>query len=332
MRLAAITFAERLHVTCSSGRAAQADVIFATSLMSLADLRALLPPGLQSTPSVLLMHENQVAYPRRTRDAVAADRDVHFGLTNLTSMLSATRILWNSAWNQSSFIDGMREVLRHVPDGAPGSALETIMDRSDIWWPPIDVAPFDSFARRTRNVGSDQRDRAIRIVWPHRWEHDKGPDVLLRLARRYTAAWNLRWTILGEQFSRIPPAFEAFREAFAHRIDQFGFVDDRRAYLEHLAACDWVLSTARHDFFGIAVVEALHMGCLPWLPQRLSYRELLPPSCTGLHPGQPLDHVDAYREDLATHLHDTRVDVAVRRLDDIMHDVARKQSHRKSSS
>ena len=56
-----------------------------------------------------------------------------------------------------------------------------------------------------------------------------------------------------------------------------GFEPDRRRYLRRLAACDWVLSTAVHEFFGVAVVEALLAGCLPWLPDRLSYPELLPP-------------------------------------------------------
>ncbi|MHC4991720.1 MAG: tRNA-queuosine alpha-mannosyltransferase domain-containing protein, partial [Planctomycetota bacterium] len=35
------------------------DLIFATSLMSVSDLRAALPTGLRAVPLVLLMHENQ---------------------------------------------------------------------------------------------------------------------------------------------------------------------------------------------------------------------------------------------------------------------------------
>ena len=35
--------------------------------------------------------------------------------------------------------------------------------------------------------------------------------------------------------------------------------------------------TSHHDFFGASIVEAVYCGCLPLLPARLSYPELLPP-------------------------------------------------------
>ena len=54
-----------------------------------------------------------------------------------------------------------------------------------------------------------------------------------------------------------------------------GFEPDRAAYLRRLGECDVVVSTARHEFFGLAVAEALAAGCTPLLPDRLSYPELL---------------------------------------------------------
>ena len=36
--------------------------------------------------------------------------------------------------------------------------------------------------------------------------------------------------------------------------------EDRRMYFNMLERADWVLSTANHEFFGIAVVEAIMQG------------------------------------------------------------------------
>jgi glycosyltransferase involved in cell wall biosynthesis len=44
-----------------------------------------------------------------------------------------------------------------------------------------------------------------------------------------------------------------------------------------LSWADCIVSTAHHEFFGLAVVEAAAAGCLPLLPPRRAYPELFPP-------------------------------------------------------
>jgi hypothetical protein len=39
-----------------------------------------------------------------------------------------------------------------------------------------------------------------------------------------------------------------------------------------------VVSTAVHEFFGAAVVEALYCDCFPVLPHRLTYADFVPPA------------------------------------------------------
>ena len=42
---------------------------------------------------------------------------------------------------------------------------------------------------------------------------------------------------------------------------------------------DVVVSTANHEFFGIAICEAIWAGAVPVVPDRLSYRDHVPESC-----------------------------------------------------
>ncbi len=82
--------------------------------------------------------------------------------------------------------------------------------------------------------------------------------------------------ILGQHFRYQPEIFARAREKLAPRILHFGYADSRDEYAALLQQGDVVVSTARHEFFGIAVLEAVRSGCRPLVPDRLSYRELFP--------------------------------------------------------
>lgn len=329
MRLAA---AELVEAAAREGVLdAPADAIFATSLMSLADLRALLPASLRALPAILSMHENQVAYPAGHIRASSSERDVHFGLTNLTSMLAADLVIWNSRWNLESFLDGIAEVLAHAPDASLSDVRQRIEEKSVVIWPPVEPPPGDLVPAPVAAMGSAPAlHNPVTVVWPHRWEHDKGTEELLEIARRESERFNLRWTILGEQFDQVPPALEELRAQFASRIDHMGFEPDRLRYWQRLAGCDWVLSTARHEFFGIAAVEAMLAGCLPWLPERLSYPELLPQAARGLSPDRPPEDPVALLAAIRTHLEPAIAANAVARLDEAVEEVIERCSGSRS--
>ncbi len=309
------------------------ELIFTTSLLSAADLRANLPRGLWDLPLILSMHENQVAYPYRYSEGeengggseCVGGRDSHFALTNLTSLLTADLVIWNSNWNQDSFLLGIQDILKHHPDNKLGNCNETIKAKSTIIWPPTQIPELDSCVYSA--AGSDESvggggggilHNSVRVVWPHRWEHDKGPGELLEIADRYTEQYNLRWILLGEQFQTIPTEMQQFIERWSARIDHYGYVKDRAEYNHWLTQADWVLSTAQHEFFGIAVVEALLVGCLPWLPNRLSYPELLPESARGLSPMHPPDDPDAVKQAIREHLQPALAHHSVAKLDTIL--------------
>ena len=293
-----------------------ADVIFTTSLISAADLRALLPPPWRTRPLVLSMHENQIEYPVQIGVANSEKRDAHFALTNLTSLLAADLVIWNSAWNLQSFCDGLGALLRQSPDWTDVDVVDQIETKSRIIWPPVELPPTEDAVNGGIPTRSWSPSAPI-VVWPHRWEHDKAPDELLRIIERDTERLNLRWIILGEQFREHPAEFETIRREWGSHIEHMGFVESRAEYWRLLRRADWVLSTARHEFFGIAVVEAMVAGCLPWLPDRLSYTELLPETARGLSPARTLDEqqATAIRATVSTHLEAALATESVRRID-----------------
>ena len=254
------------------------DVIFATSLLSLSDLIALLPGSLADIPRVLYMHEHQGAYPHA--EGREEPRDAHALVTNLMSILAADCVLWNSAWAKESFLEAVKPLIRmaHIPKDALGQ----IESRSHIAWPPVEVPMRGS--PEILHKAEAAKDRGLTLVaWPHRWEHDKGPMELLDIDRTYGQKHHLGWVLLGEQFQEIPEEMNKLLAEAGDRVIHHGWAE-RNEYETWLHACDWVLSTATHEYFGMGVVEAMLAGCLPWLPDRLSYPELVPTEDQGITP------------------------------------------------
>ncbi|MDP6479703.1 MAG: DUF3524 domain-containing protein [Phycisphaerales bacterium] len=293
---------------------AEWDAVFATSLVSLAELVALLPQKLAGMPRILYMHENQAAYP--AAPGRGDERDAHAIATNITSMLAADRILWNSQWNLDSFMGGSSEMLRAAKGAVAREVLADILERSEVLWPPVEVPAVDD--ARVLHKASEAKERGLTlVVWPHRWEHDKGPGELLTIEQAQGEADRIGWILLGQQFDHRPAALEQLLESAGDRVVHAGHAA-RREYESWLRVADWVLSTATHEFFGIAVCEALLAGCLPWLPERLSYPELVPAGCIGRSPRNPIPDQAAMRTAIRTHLQAATAAEAVHRLESVI--------------
>jgi glycosyltransferase involved in cell wall biosynthesis len=130
------------------------------------------------------------------------------------------------------------------------------------------------------------REGPLRLLWNHRWEHDKDPvSFLAAVDDLAEAGLDFEVVVAGENFRQYPAEFETAALRHPERIVHMGHlpVGD---YRRHLLEADVVVSTALHEFFGVAVVEAVAAGCLPVLPDRLSYPTLIPPDwhATCLYP------------------------------------------------
>jgi glycosyltransferase involved in cell wall biosynthesis len=288
MRHAAVTFADRLNKGITA-HSTDWDVVFTCSMLDLATFRALAPANVAQLPTVLYFHENQLTYPVRKNE----QRDLHFGLTNMTSALAAEEVWFNSAFHRDDFLGALDRELRRLPPAELGSPVEEILDRSRIEHPIIQpIAPREG--RR--------KDGPLRIVWVARWEHDKNPeDFFDALGRLEERGVEFQVSVLGEQFKDAPPIFEIAKKRLGERILRWGYQSSREEYEDAIRECDVVVSTAGHEFFGIAVLEAISAGLIPLLPDRLAYPEVIATVEEGaslrsrrLYDGTP--------EDLADHL------------------------------
>ncbi|MEE2972845.1 MAG: DUF3524 domain-containing protein, partial [Planctomycetota bacterium] len=300
-------------------------------MLSASDLIATLPRSVRNRPLVVSMHENQAAYPSGPEVSRSnRDRDVHLAFTNLASLIAADRVVWNSTWNLESFIEGMSAILAHAPEPVDEAWADALRDRSIVIPPPIEFPEVEAAAilRNTpaaRYADSGEREPGVVLVaWPHRWEHDKGCEELLELADRAAEQESrggpaIRWVVLGHRPPQPPAAMETFLQRHRERIVHAG-ESSRADYLAWLAASDWVLSTARHEFFGLAVAEALIAGCLPWLPSRLAYPELVPEDGLNLTPWSPPTAEAAVdlRRRIRAGLEQARAEVAVAAVESVL--------------
>ena len=283
------------------------DVLLASSYVALAELRGLVP-SLADTPAALYFHENQFAYPTQGE---AAERDHHYGFTQLVSALAARRCVFNSRFNRDTFLEEGARVLARMPDAVPAGWIDAIAERSLVLPIPLDLEPLPRCAYEPSP--REERERGPVILWNHRWEHDKGPDrffaALDALAERDVP---FRVAVCGETFSRKPPVFDEARERLGERIVHWGHVESRRDYEALLGKAHLAVSTARHEFFGIASLEATWFGACPVVPDALAYRETFPDEHRYADDADlvaRLSHLCTEWTDFALDLHDDRTDI-----------------------
>lgn len=222
---------------------------------------------LSDVPVALYFHENQLTYPLPPGEK----RDLHYGFINLVSALRAEAVFFNSAYHLEAFFDELPRLLKHFPDYNELWTVEALRSKSRVLPVGLDLARFDAHRPEQRPY------RRPVILWNHRWEYDKDPQTFFRaLYALVEEGLDFGLILLGESFRNQPEEFLEARQRLSDRIVHFGYAEDDALYSQLLWQADIVVSTALHEFFGAAVVEACYCGCFPILPRRLSYPELIP--------------------------------------------------------
>ena len=278
MQGGAVTLAEKAR---NEARGWMPDLIVATDMVNVPAFLALTRDVFARVPVLYFLHENQLTYPLRE----GQERDLTYAFVNVLSMMAADCVVFNSQFHHDEFFSELPDLLRRFPDYTHVGYLPGLLEKSGVLHLGIDLATLDA-ARPAAEARRAHEPGAPVLLWNHRWEYDKDPEAFFRVVNRLDdVGARFRLILAGETFAEQPPAFaEGFRR-YADRVLHFGFAESLADYAALLWRSDVVVSTSRHEFFGLSMLEAIHCGCHPLLPDRLTYPELIP---QNLH--RPLLH------------------------------------------
>ena len=284
-------FARRLEQ-----RAGAIDCVVASTPIDLATTVGLARHVLNDVPIVLYMHESQAAYPTGPRGGRPASAIV----ADWTAMMTADRVYVASEHHRQALGEGQWPALTEVVDLDASDAGRVADLVSTVQTLPVGV---DIPPPRDRDV-----DGPLRILWNHRWAHDKAPERFVH-AMNVLAGEGFDFEIIAagavERGGRA--ALERLVRTLGSRVVARAPLD-QEGYRAALRLGDVVVSTARHDFFGVAVAEAIAAGARPVLPRRLSYPELIPDALADelLYRGQLDDALRPLLDRPRSQLHEHR--------------------------
>ena len=271
------------------------DLILASDMLNLPAFLGLARDFLSGVPAVLYCHENQLTYLFPPGEK----RDLTYGMINWLSMVAAERVFFNSRYHLEEWFEALPRLLKHFPDYTHVHRIAEVRAKAEVLPVGCDLRRFDprpspprsggfgdsnspgprqSSPPRSGGFGDSNSPGSPLILWNQRWEYDKDPQTFCRaLLTLADEGLDFRVALAGRNYRQQAPEFETVRERLGARVVHFGYADATQ-YEALLRQADVVVSTALHEFFGVAVVEAIYCGCFPVLPCRLVYPELLPPS------------------------------------------------------
>lgn len=266
------------------------DLLLATSSVDLNRLLGIYP-HLHQCRKILYFHDNQFAYPETARSQDHAA----WQMASIYSALSADRLLFNSLYNQDTFLNGVTDLLKKMPDLVPGGITDELRAKSSVLAVPV-ASPAESEstalsapAEKTSTAAAGEpttvrsetgfsAENPLIILWNHRWEWDKNPSGLLAvLDECQRRNLPIKFIISGQSFRQVPAEIDQIKRLHQQQLVHIGYIDSLPDYARHMEIADIVLSTAIHEFQGVAVMEAIMAGCVPLLPDDLSYPEFVPP-------------------------------------------------------
>jgi len=247
------------------------DGLLVSNMVDLARLKGLVP---HCPPALVYMHESQLTYPPPKGGTVNVD----LVMQEISTVLAADRVVFNSRHHRNLFINSLSPFFSRFPDHHPRGLEETIAEKSMVIHPGCDLPAV------LPAMGDKQTDPPL-VIWNHRWSYDKNFPAMLHVLESVAAhGVPFQLALLGESVGgKAEAPFQEARKTLKERIVHFGYCETADAYRAWLRRGTMVVSSAVQENFGISVVEAMAHGCLPLLPKRLAYPEILPEAFHGAH-------------------------------------------------
>lgn len=270
----AVTLGRRWLDTTSAD--SSPDLILATDLLDLTTFLALTRSRTATVPLALYMHENQLTYPLPADPTTGpmrrqlGERDRHYAFINYASMLAADHIYFNSRYHLDTFFAALAPFLRHYPEYNELDTINLLLQKSDVLPVGVDLQRFDPAPPGPGN------DDAPLILWNQRLEYDKNPGAFITVLNTLAdEGFTFRVALCGERFGKPGQDWNTGVAKLEERVIHNGYADED-LYRRLLWEAAVTFSTTSHEYFGIAILEALYCRTFPLLPARLSYPELIP--------------------------------------------------------
>ena len=248
--------------------------LVATDMLDLPAFLALTRPRFSHLPIMLYLHENQLTYPRLR----GTKFNSWFGAMNYLSACAADVVAFNSEFHRSDFLAALEALSSQPNNWIAAGTVQAIAGKSTVVPVGVDLGWMDAYAAGRRRSATEPPI----VLWNHRWEFDKAPEVFIRTVRKLAEEGvPFRLALAGEPGNSPSGGPGVLRDEFPERIHHFGYADDRATYARLLWESDIVVSTTRHEFFGVGMVEALYCGCFPIAPSGFNFTALVPPELQG---------------------------------------------------
>lgn len=289
------------------------DILVVDGMFDVTVLVALLRAGNRiRIPKVYVyFHENQFTTPFTSQDRDKKNNTHwHYGMAHWRSLLVADGFIFNSRTHFDAFATALPKMIN---EQCPRDAVQWQVQRAEILLKTrCTVLPYGLDLDELVQFQSKKRPRppssqsglipasekgasdtsaleSIKILWNARLEEDKNPaaflDLIHQIRRRRIKGTDhqqpqrpIQLIVLGTDPSKDHKWETRIRKEFPpEMVLHFGFCQDRKEYAQWLQKAHIVVSTAKHETFGISIIESVFSGALPLLPKRLSYPELFPP-------------------------------------------------------